>query len=70
MVFAGITDRPAILVACYKAGVGARIPLSIGATLYPKASQPVKAEAVVKFLLAGNKSGPSAKLWFRSKASP
>ncbi len=32
--------------------VGARIPVSIGATLDPKASQPVKAEAVVKFLLA------------------
>ena len=51
VVFAGITDRPAT-EACYKAGVGARIPLSIGATLDPKASQPVKTEAVVKFLLA------------------
>ena len=50
VVFAGITDRPAT-EACYKAGVGARIPLSIGATLDPKASQPVKVEAVVKFLL-------------------
>jgi microcystin degradation protein MlrC len=49
-VFAGIADRPAT-EACYKAGVGARIPLSIGATLDPKASQPVKAEGVVKFLL-------------------
>jgi microcystin degradation protein MlrC len=52
VVFAGITDRPAT-EACYKAGVGARIPLSIGATLDPKASHPVKTEAVVKFLLAG-----------------
>lgn len=50
VVFAGITDRPAT-EACYEAGVGARIPLSVGATLDPKASQPVKAEAVVKFLL-------------------
>ena len=51
VVFAGIADRPAT-DACYKAGVGTRIPLSIGATLDPKASQPVKVEAVVKFLLA------------------
>jgi len=51
VVFAGITDRPAT-EACYKGGVGARIALSIGATLDPKASQPVKTEAVVKFLLA------------------
>jgi microcystin degradation protein MlrC len=51
VVFAGITDRPAT-EACYQAGVGARIRLSIGATLDPKASRPVKAEAVVKFLLA------------------
>jgi microcystin degradation protein MlrC len=51
VVFAGIADRPAT-EACYKAGVGVRIPLSIGATLDPKASRPVKAEAVVKFLLA------------------
>ena len=50
VVFAGIADRPAT-EACYKAGVGARIPLSIGATLDPKASRPVKAEAVVKSLL-------------------
>jgi microcystin degradation protein MlrC len=50
VVFAGIADRPAT-EACYKAGVGVRIPLTIGATLDPEASQPVKAEAVVKFLL-------------------
>ncbi len=56
VVFAGIADRPAT-EACYQAGVGARIPLSIGATLDPQASQPVHAEAVVKFLLAeGNPS--------------
>src|SRR5258706_6185792 len=40
VVFAGITDRPAT-EACYKAGVGTRIPLSIGATLDPQASRPV-----------------------------
>jgi microcystin degradation protein MlrC len=51
VVFAGITDGPAT-AACYQAGVGARIPLSIGATLDPKASQPVRTEAVIKFLLA------------------
>jgi microcystin degradation protein MlrC len=50
VVFAGITDRPAT-EAAYKAGVGATIPLSIGATLDPLASKPVKAEAKVKFLL-------------------
>ncbi|QOY91326.1 M81 family metallopeptidase [Paludibaculum fermentans] len=50
VVFAGITDRPAT-EACYTAGVGARISLSIGATLDPKASKPVKAEAIVKHLL-------------------
>jgi microcystin degradation protein MlrC len=50
VVFAGITDRPAA-DTCYRAGVGATIPLSIGATLDPKGSQPVKAKATVKFLL-------------------
>jgi microcystin degradation protein MlrC len=50
VVFAGITDRPATQ-ACYAAGVGKTIPLSIGATLDPLASKPVKVEATVKFLL-------------------
>src|SRR5580692_7975740 len=50
VLFAGITDRPAT-DACYQVGVGQRVQLSIGATLDPMASQPVKAEAVVKFLL-------------------
>lgn len=50
VVFAGITDRPAT-DACYKAGVGAVIPLSIGATLDPKGSRPVHARAKVVFLL-------------------
>jgi microcystin degradation protein MlrC len=49
-VFAGITDRPAT-DACYKAGVGATLPLSIGATLDPLGSRPVKATAKVIFLL-------------------
>ncbi len=51
VLFAGIADRPAT-EACYQAGVSARIPLSIGASLDPQASQPVKTEAMVKFLLA------------------
>jgi microcystin degradation protein MlrC len=51
VVFAGIADRPAT-EACYKAGAGARIPLSIGATLDPQSSKPVRTEVVVKFLLA------------------
>jgi microcystin degradation protein MlrC len=51
VVFAGIADRPAT-EACYKAGVGARIPLSIGGTLDPEGSRPVKVEAVIKSLLA------------------
>ena len=50
VVFAGITDRPAT-DACYKAGVGATIPLSIGATLDPLGSKPVKETAKVIFLL-------------------
>ena len=49
-VFAGITDRPAT-DACYKAGVGATLPLSIGATLDPLGSRPVKVTAKVIFLL-------------------
>jgi microcystin degradation protein MlrC len=50
VVFAGITDRPAT-DACYSAGVGATLPLSIGATLDPLGSKPVKATAKVVFLL-------------------
>ena len=50
VVFAGIADRRAT-EACYQAGVGARIRLSIGATLDPKASRPVNADSEVKFLL-------------------
>ncbi len=43
---AGIADRPAV-EACYAAGIGARLPLSIGATLNPGNSTPVAAEAEV-----------------------
>lgn len=50
VVFAGITDKPAT-DACYKAGVGATLPLSIGATLDPLGSRPVKVNAKVVFLL-------------------
>lgn len=50
VVFGGIADRPAV-DACYSAGVGATIPLSIGATLDPLASRPVHAQATVRALL-------------------
>ncbi len=50
VVFAGITDRPAT-EAAYQAGAGATLALSIGATLDPVASKPVRARATVKFLL-------------------
>jgi microcystin degradation protein MlrC len=50
VVFAGIADKPAT-DACYQAGVGATLPLSIGATLDPLGSKPVKANAKVMFLL-------------------
>ena len=50
VVFGGIADRPAT-DACYAAGVGKTIPLSIGATLDPVASKPVKVQATVKALL-------------------
>ncbi len=49
VVFAGIADRPAT-EACYRAGVGATIPLSIGATLDPLGSKPVQTTAKVLFL--------------------
>ena len=49
-VIAGIADRPAT-EACYKAGVGATLPLKIGGTLDPEGSQPVAVKARVVFLL-------------------
>ena len=50
VVFGGIADRPAV-EACYRAGVGGRLPLRIGGTLDPLASKPVAVEATVKALL-------------------
>jgi microcystin degradation protein MlrC len=49
VLLGGMTDRAAT-EACYKAGVGATIPLSIGATLDPAMCRPVQVEARVKFL--------------------
>ena len=49
-VIAGIADRPAT-EACYKAGVGATLPLQIGGNLDPQGSQPVKVQGKVVFLL-------------------
>ncbi|HYK87206.1 MAG TPA: M81 family metallopeptidase [Acidobacteriota bacterium] len=48
-VIAGIADRPAT-EACYRVGVGATIPLKIGATLDPEGSRPVDVTAKVVFL--------------------
>ncbi len=53
-VIAGIADRPAT-EACYRAGVGAEIPLRIGATLDPLGSKPVDVKAKVVFLLSADK---------------
>lgn len=53
----GMTDKPATQ-ACYKAGVGATLPLSIGATLDPVECVPVKVTATVKFLAPA--IGPTA----------
>lgn len=50
VVFGGIADRPAT-EACYKAGVGATLPLTIGATLDRYASKPVQVVAKIKALL-------------------
>ncbi len=49
-VIAGIADRPAT-EACYRAGVGATLPLAIGGTLDPDGNLPVKVTAKVNFLL-------------------
>jgi microcystin degradation protein MlrC len=53
-VIAGIADRSAT-EACYRAGVGAEIPLRIGGTLDPRGSQPVDVRAKVVFLLSTDK---------------
>jgi microcystin degradation protein MlrC len=50
VVFAGITDQPAT-DACYRRGVSATLPLSIGATLDPMGSRSVNVVATVEYLL-------------------
>ncbi|WP_028742624.1 M81 family metallopeptidase [Rhizobium leguminosarum] len=49
VVFAGIADKAAT-EACYAAGIGAELELSVGASLDPKGSKPVVARFTVKFL--------------------
>ncbi|MBY2907367.1 M81 family metallopeptidase [Rhizobium leguminosarum] len=49
VVFAGIADKAAT-EACYAAGIGAKIELSVGASLDTKGSKPVIARFTVKFL--------------------
>ncbi|MDO3432644.1 M81 family metallopeptidase [Rhizobium sp. CBN3] len=49
VVFAGIADKAAT-EACYAAGVGAQLVLSVGASLDSKGSRPVNARFIVKFL--------------------
>jgi microcystin degradation protein MlrC len=49
VVIGGICDQPAA-EACYRAGVGRTIRLSIGATLDPKASKPVNVSGKVRFV--------------------
>jgi microcystin degradation protein MlrC len=53
-VIAGIADRPAT-EACYQAGVGATLPLTIGGTLDPAGNPPVKVTAKVLFLSSTDK---------------
>jgi microcystin degradation protein MlrC len=50
VIFAGITDKAAT-EACYAAGGGAALDLSVGASLDTKGSKPVKGNFTVKFLL-------------------
>ncbi|WFU06244.1 M81 family metallopeptidase (plasmid) [Rhizobium sp. CB3171] len=50
VVFAGIADRAAT-EACYAAGVGARLDLTVGTSLDTEGSKPVTAAFTVKFLL-------------------
>ena len=51
VVFAGIADKAAT-EACYAAGVGAKLDLTVGASLDTKGSKPVTAKFIVKFLLS------------------
>ncbi|NTF84387.1 M81 family metallopeptidase [Agrobacterium rhizogenes] len=50
VVFAGIADKAAT-EACYAGDVGAKLDLTVGASLDTKGSKPVRAEFTVKFLL-------------------
>ncbi|PDT13396.1 M81 family metallopeptidase [Rhizobium sp. M1] len=49
VVFAGITDKAAT-EACYAAGVGTELELSVGASLDTKGSRPVVGRFIVRFL--------------------
>ncbi|MBY3219779.1 M81 family metallopeptidase [Rhizobium sp. 25PS6] len=49
VVFAGIADKAAT-EACYAAGIGAELEISVGASLDTKGSKPVVARFTVKFL--------------------
>ncbi|MBY3028860.1 M81 family metallopeptidase [Rhizobium leguminosarum] len=49
VVFAGIADKAAT-EACYAAGIGAELELSVGASLDTKGSKPVSGRFTVKFL--------------------
>ena len=75
VVFAGIADRPAT-DECYRAGVGAVLPqLSIGATLDPLGSTPVKTQARVIFLSTSERSaviqvGDGVKVVLTAKRRP
>ena len=48
-VIAGLADEPAVK-ACYKAGVGESLELTLGATLDPETSQPLPVHAHVVYL--------------------
>lgn len=50
VVFAGIADKTAA-ETCYSAGVGAKLTLTVGASLDTEGSKPVTADFTVKFLL-------------------
>jgi microcystin degradation protein MlrC len=50
-LLAGIADEPATS-RCYEAGAGALVELSVGATLDPQGSQPLKLAARVEFLVS------------------
>ncbi|MFJ6325931.1 MULTISPECIES: M81 family metallopeptidase [unclassified Rhizobium] len=50
VIFAGIADKAATQ-ACYTAGIGATLDLSVGASLDTKGSKPVRGSFTVKFLL-------------------